>query len=246
VANETIKGLETDINNLNNMLNRNKDEMSIVQNNLLNESNSLSQLIQDNTHLNELVENKNNQIKNINNENDILKQNNTEINCNNMKMNNLIQAYKKHLLLLICQNKKLAAEIQLLLGRDEELRKILERDNHLQETKFENENIVNNSLQKIQQSPDQVIKNSSLKQTHSFGRNENGEESNLNNIKSMNNVNMSLSGSGMNLGMSGNSNLAGTKINQEKDLKTSQENNEEQGQGEEDMINMEGNEEQNN
>ena len=240
MSNDTIRALQNDINNLNNAICGNKDEMAIVQENLMKETDCLNQLVEDNMHLKELVEDRNNHIKDLNNDNDILKQNNTSINCDNTKMNLLIQAYKKHLVLLLSQNKKLASEIQLLLGRDQELKKILERDNQLQETKFENEQIVSSSLEKISQFPDpskiqpplEEIKNSNMKGTYTFERNENGDGTN---IKNMNNINMNISGSGINHGI-------GNNLNQDMELKMSQENNDEQG--EEEMVNMDDNEEQ--
>ena len=271
LANDNIRGLQNGINNINNLLKRNKEDIATVDNNLLKETAVLSQLISDNNNLNDLVEDRNAHIKNLNNENDILKQNNTEVNCDNVKYNNLIQAYKKHLILLISQNKKLAAEIQLLLGRDQELRNILERDGHLQDVRFENDQIVNNSLDKIKSfiepGPMQQIedrKSTTIKRTYSIDRNdnrngnENGEEqpiinSNINMNLSRSEINQEMEGSGMNQGMSSNINMRGSGINSgmggnsninQDNLKISQENYEEQDQGEE-MVNMDDNEMEN-
>lgn len=273
LANDNIRGLQNSINNLNNILKRNKEDIASVDNNLLKESTVLSQLVSDNNHLNDLVEDRNAHIKNLNNENDILKQNNTEINCDNVKFNNLIQAYKKHLVLLISQNKKLAAEIQLLLGRDQELRNILERDGHLQDIRYENDQLVNNSLDKIksfvdpgsmQQQLDER-KSTTIKKTYSIERNnnrngnenENGEEqpiinSNINMNISRSGINQESGGSGMNQGMNSNINMSGSGINSgiannnninQENLQNSQENYEED-QGEE-MVNMDDNEMEN-
>ena len=271
IANDNIRGLQNSINNLNNMLKRNKEDIASVDNNLLKESAALNQLISDNNQLNDLVEDRNAHIKNINNENDILKQNNTEINCENAKFNNLIQAYKKHMVLLISQNKKLASEIQLLLGRDQELRNILERDGHLQDIRYENDQLINNSLEKIKSSiapgsTQQVDdrKSSTIKRTYSIERNdnrngnENGEEkpiinSNINMSLSRSGINQEMGGSGMNQGMSSNVNMSGSGINSgmggnnninQENLKISQENYEEQDQGEE-MVNVDDNEMEN-
>ena len=69
----------------------------------------------------------------------------------------MLQAYKKHLALLINQNKKLAAEIKMLLGRDSDMRNILSRDNHLQDVRFGNDQAVNGSLEKTKQYLDDVV-----------------------------------------------------------------------------------------
>ena len=272
LANDNIRGLQNGINNVNNMLKRNKEDIASVDNNLLKESAVLSQLISDNNHLNDLVEDRNAHIKNINNENDILKQNNTEANCENVKLNNLIQAYKKHMVLLISQNKKLAAEIQLLLGRDQELRNILERDGHLQDVRYENDQLINSSLESIKSSmgpgpmPQQVEerKSTTIKRTYSIDRNDNrngndnGEEkpiinSNINMSLSRSGINQEMGGSGMNQGMSSNINMSGSGINSgmggnnninQDNLKISQDNYEEQDQGEE-MVNVDDNEMEN-
>ena len=248
-ANDKIRGLQNNINSLNNLLNKNKNDISVAKDNLLKETSVLNQLITDNTHLNELVEDRNAHIKNLNNENDIINKNNTELNCDNTKLNNRIQAYKRHLMLLICQNKKLACEINLLIGRDNELKGILERDIHLQDVKLENGQIINNSQEKLKQylDPAQPIEESKnniiVKRTYSIGRNDNrngNEKSGLINS----NMNMNLGESGINQGMSGTSII--NNINQ-KDIRISQENMEEQdqGEGEEEMVNMDENEQEN-
>ena len=239
-ANDDIKALQNNIDNLTNLLTRNKEEISTVDKNLLKESTVLNQLISNNTHLNELVEDRNNHIKTLNIDNDIIKKNNSELNCDNTKFKNLIQAYKKHLILLISQNKKLVAEIQFLLGRDKELRNILERDNYLQDIRYENDNLINSSLEKIKacldSDPKQTIeepKTSSIKKTYSIERNEynrNNDPKNYNDT----NTNINMNGSRINLDPS--------NINQNNDLRNSQENFEGLDMGEEEMINISENE----
>lgn len=74
-------------NNISNLIARNKEDISKVNNNLLNETAALNQLISDNTQLNQLVEDRNAHIQNLNQDNEILKQNNTDV---NWKILNLI------------------------------------------------------------------------------------------------------------------------------------------------------------
>ena len=82
--------------------------------------------------------------------------------------------------MLVSQNKKLAVEIQTLIGRDSELKVILERDNHLSDIRFENDQLVKNSTEKIAQvmNAEPILDNSMViptrKRTYSFNSNENG------------------------------------------------------------------------
>ncbi len=155
--NNSIRGLNNDINVLTSLINKDKNDIAITDQNLSKESAVLNQLVTDNSHLNDLIEDKTGQINNLNSENAGLKKDNTVINCDNTKLNNILQAYKKHLVLLITQNKKLASEIQMLLGRDADMRNILERDNHLQDVRFGNDQAVNGSLEKTRQYLDDVV-----------------------------------------------------------------------------------------
>jgi chromosome segregation ATPase len=157
VDNDTIRGLKNDINVLSNLISRDKNDIATTENKLSKESAVLNQLVSDNSHLNDLIEDRNAQINSINSENAGLKKDNTAINCENNKLSNLLQAYKKHLALLINQNKKLAAEIKMLLGRDSDMRNILSRDNHLQDVRFGNDQAVNGSLEKTKQYLDDVV-----------------------------------------------------------------------------------------
>ena len=236
ICNDNIRANQTKANNISNLIGRNKEDIANVNNNLLKETATLNQLISDNTQLNQLVEDRNAHIKNLNQDNEILKQNNTDINCENTKYNNLICAYKKHLVLLISQNKKISAEIQLLMGRDNELRNILNRDNHLQDVRYENHQIINDSLEKVKMYINPDINNnnippsnpqmSQISQTRvqrstaygmdskrNLNRSQNGEQpgiiSNMNNnYNNISNSNINMSGTGrrINQGLSSNMN----------------------------------------
>ena len=165
------------------MTNTNKkvnEEICLAKDNLFKESSILSQVNADNQHFESLIKDRDAHINQINNDNNLLKQGNATLNCDNEKLNNLINAYKKHLLLLVSQNKKLAVEIQTLIGRDSELKVILERDNHLSDIRFENDQLVKNSTEKIAQvmNAEPILDNSMViptrKRTYSFNSNENG------------------------------------------------------------------------
>ena len=216
-VNETLNGLQNNINNLTNLIIKNKNDISVADNNLTKESSDLNILLSNNTHINGLIEDKNNQIESLNNDNDIMKKKNTEINCDNQKYKNLIELYKKHLILLVSQNKKLAGEIRNLLTRDAELKDILERDKHLQYIRNENKNYFNTSEDKKKLVLDSGIvrpveeKNKNIKKAsviEKIGKIEN-------NIKS--------------------------EEPKETELNISQEKNEEQDMGEEELVNIDDN-----
>ena len=147
--NDNIHLIQNDISNVENVIKKDSEDISIVNNNILKETSLINQLNVDNQQLNNLVKDRDVYINQINNENNILKQDNNELNCQNEKICKLLQAYKKHLSLLISQNKKLSCEIQFLLSRDNELKTILERDNQLKDVQFENDQFMNNSIEQI-------------------------------------------------------------------------------------------------
>ena len=163
---------------------------------------------------------------------------------------------------MISQNKKISAEIQLLMGRDNELRNILNRDGHLQDVRYENHQIINDSLEKVKMYINSDINNNNIPPSNpqmsqisqsrvqrsttygmdsnrNLNRSQNGEQpgiiSNMNNnYNNISNSNINMSGTGrrINPGLSSNMN-------------NNEEHEQEQGQGdEEEMINMGENEPQ--
>ena len=147
--NDNIHLIKNDINNIENIIKKDSEDISIVNNNLLQETSLINQLNIDNQKLNNLVKDRNLYINQLNNDNNNLKQDNKELNNKNDKICKLIQVYKKYLSLLISKNKEVACEIQFLLSRDNELKTILERDNHLKDIQYQNDQLMNNSIEKI-------------------------------------------------------------------------------------------------
>ena len=147
--NDNIHLLQSDINNLSNIIKKTHEDISVMNNNYINETSKLNQLKTSNQQSNIVIRDRDEHIKQINIDNDIIKQNNSQINCENNKLCTLLDGYKKHLCLLVSQNKKIASEIQFLIGRDREIKEILERDNHLKDIRYENEQFVNSSKEKI-------------------------------------------------------------------------------------------------
>lgn len=179
---DNIKLMKNDINNLGIIIKKNAEDITTFNNNLLKETTVLNQLNADNQHLDSLVKDRDTHINQINSENSVLKQGNTETNLDNEKLSSILQAYKKHYTLLISQNKKLSGEIQGLIGRDTELRSLLERGNHLRDVKYENDNLVSASTDKVQAVLNDVnqfpLENEikiSVKRSYSIDNKENGD-----------------------------------------------------------------------
>ena len=173
VLNENINRLQSEVDNLTNCINKNNNDISVINDNLINETNALNQLISDNSNMNNNIHDREIEIKNITNENETLKQDNKILNDDANKINNIVEIYKKHLILLVIQNKKIAAEIQLLIGRDAEIKTILDRINYLKDISEENDREVTNSIERIKPHIDEnnfecSSNNISMRRTYSF------------------------------------------------------------------------------
>lgn len=179
---DNIKLMKNDINNLGIIIKKNAEDITTFNDNLIKETTVLNQLSADNQHLDTLVKDRDAHINQINSDNSVLKQGNTEINLDNEKLSTILQEYKKHFTLLIFQNKKLAGEIQGLIGRDTELRSLLERGNHLRDVKYENDHLVSASTDKVKavindvcQFPMENEIKISVKRSYSIDNKENGD-----------------------------------------------------------------------
>ena len=203
--NDNIHLLQCNVNNLANVINKTKEDITIINTNYIKETSKLNQLNANNQQSNLVIKDRDERINQINTDNGILKQKNAEINCENNNLHTLLDVYKKHLCLLVTQNKKIASEIQYLLGRDKEVKDILERDNHLKDLKYENQNFVSNSNAKIREivnnqiSPPVMEKKvtnitsnttTTIKRTYSIdSKNGNNRNSNLNNLNNIERIN---------------------------------------------------------
>ena len=147
--NDNMHLIKKDINNIENIIKKYSEDISIVNNNLLKETSLINQLNIENQQLKNLIKDRDLYINQLNNDNNNLKQDNNDLNRQKDQICKLIQTYKKHLSLLISKNKEMACEIQFLLSRDNELKTILERDNHLKEMQYENDQFMNNSIEQI-------------------------------------------------------------------------------------------------
>ena len=149
LANETLKRLDNDVNSLKLMINKNKDEIACFNNNLLKETATKNKVMNDNARLDDIINQREIQIQNLTDDNNMNKVNNNNINSDINLLNNKIDAYKKHILVLTDVNEQLSLELEAILGRDSHLMYALDRAGHLREVERENENVINASLDNI-------------------------------------------------------------------------------------------------
>ena len=147
--NEKIEGFKNEKNKLTNIINRNNQDIENSNNILINEKSEIDQLINKNNNMDKLINERDIQINNLQNENNILKEKIIELNKDNNKINNSLSDYKMHLIFWVTQNKKLSNELKLLLGRDEEIKMILNRATVLKEFRDENNRLITSSLENI-------------------------------------------------------------------------------------------------
>ena len=147
--NEKIEGLKNEKNKLTNIMNRNNQDIENANNILINEKSEIDQLINKHNNMDKLINERDIQINNLQNENNILREKIIELNKDNNIINNSMGDYKKHLIFWVTQNKKLSNELKLLLGRDEEIKMILNRSTVLKEFRDENNRLITSSLENI-------------------------------------------------------------------------------------------------
>ena len=145
IIHQKINLYENNINNFKNVINKNYDEINDINVNIVQEKNSIEKLINENNNINNLIYNRESEINNIKEENAILNRDNIIINQTNNEIYEKMMKYKNYLRFLVCQNKNLVSEIQLILGRDDEIKNILKRTSDLKSTLQENKNLIINS-----------------------------------------------------------------------------------------------------
>ena len=140
-----IKLYENNNNRFKDGINKNYDEINDININIVQEKNATDKIIDENKNINNLIYNKEMEISNIKNENFLLNKENIVINQENNDIYEKLMEYREHLIFLVCQNKNLVSEIQLILGRDDEIKNILNRTSNLRSTLEENKNVINHS-----------------------------------------------------------------------------------------------------
>ena len=150
LSNDNIARLQKELDNLNCLNQRTKEDISCTNNALLSEISVRNNLDNENSKLNCLIADRNDKIKTINSDNDILKCANTSNNNDNIFLNKKVEAYKKHILILTSQNEKLSIELENIINRDSQLLHTLGRDTYLRAVQYENKNVIDSSLNHLQ------------------------------------------------------------------------------------------------
>ena len=150
ILNGNIARLQKDLDNLNCLNQRTKDDITCTNNSLLKELTLLKNLDNENSKLNCLIADRNVKIQKVTNDNDILRCANTGNNSDNIFLNKKVEAYKKHILILTSQNENLSCELENIINRDSQLLNTLGRDTYLRAVQYENKNVINSSLDCLQ------------------------------------------------------------------------------------------------
>ena len=147
---DNIAKFQKELDNLNCLNQRTKDDIACTNNSFLQERSLRNNLDNENSKLNCLIADRNVKIQKVNNDNDILKCANTGDNNDNIFLNKKVEAYKKHILILTSQNENLSAELENIINRDSQLLNTLGRDTYLRAVQYENKNVINSSLDCLQ------------------------------------------------------------------------------------------------
>ena len=150
LLNNNISRLQKELDNLNCLNLRTKEDITCTNSSLLKECALRNNLDKENSRLNCLISDRNTQIQKVTNDNDILKCANTGNNSDNIFLNKKVEAYKKHILILTSQNENLSAELENIINRDSQLLNTLGRDTYLRAVQYENKNVINSSLDCLQ------------------------------------------------------------------------------------------------
>ena len=150
ILNDNISRLQKELDNLNCLNQRTKDDITCTNSTLLKEISLKNNLDNENAKLNCLISDRSAKIQKVSNDNDILKCANTGNNNDNIFLNKKVEAYKKHILILTSQNENLSNELENIINRDCQLLNTLGRDTYLRAVQYENKNVINSSLDCLQ------------------------------------------------------------------------------------------------
>jgi FtsZ-binding cell division protein ZapB len=151
IVNQKLYELKTNMDKINLLIQQQNENINSMNNIETLESTSISKILNDNKNINDNIYNLEENIKLIEKEINELKEGNKGLNTENINLYNIIPKYQKNIEMLKLQNKNLSSEVQLILGRDMEMKLILERTGSLKKIKEDNSNIINESLEQIRQ-----------------------------------------------------------------------------------------------
>jgi len=150
LANQTLKRLGNDLNNLN-MANNEKDQnINLCDEDLIKESKTKEEIINKNRQLSDLINAKDEEINNFSNANDNQKNDLNNLNQEISSLANKIDEYKQHIIKITDMNELLSKELEGIIFIDEQMRNnYINRAKYLKGIKEDNKLIINNSLKNL-------------------------------------------------------------------------------------------------
>ena len=150
LANQTLKRLGNDLNNLNMANNENDQNINLCDEDLIKESKTKEEIINKNRQLSNLINSKDEEINNFSNANDNQKNDLNNLNQEISSLANKIDEYKQHIIKITDMNELLSKELEGIIFIDEQMRNnYINRAKYLKGIKEDNKIIINNSLKNL-------------------------------------------------------------------------------------------------
>ena len=150
LANQTLKRLGNDLNNLNMANNENDQNINLCDEDLIKESKTKEEIINKNRQLSDLINAKDEEINNFSNANDNQKNDLNNLNQEISSLANKINEYKQHIIKITDMNELLSKELEGIIFIDEQMRNnYINRAKYLKGIKEDNKLIINNSLKNL-------------------------------------------------------------------------------------------------
>ena len=149
IANDDLNKLENDYNNMKLEYNKNGNELSFLNNNFITEKSRKEEMENTNKTLKNDILEKEEILKKEKEDN---KELNKDIDQLELDTNNLLkklEGFKTHIFIMSDVNKNIVKELECVLMRDNKIESALERDEILENIKFENRSIVMNSRRNV-------------------------------------------------------------------------------------------------
>ena len=150
LANQTLKRLANDLDNLNNANNENEQNINLCVEDLIKESQAKEEIINKNQQLSDLINEKDEEINNFSNMTDNQKNDLNNLNLEISTLTNKIEEYKQHIIKITDMNELLSQELEGIIFIDEQMRNnYINRAKYLKGLKEDNKIIINNSLKAL-------------------------------------------------------------------------------------------------
>ena len=150
LANETLKRLGNELNNLSDVNNENVENINLCDGKIIKESQIKEEILNKNQQLSDIIKSKEKDIELIDNQNIPLNNDINIINKNISLLCTQIEKYKQHIMNLTDMNELLSNELEGIINTDEQMRNNANnRIEYLNGLKEDNKNIINLSLKNL-------------------------------------------------------------------------------------------------